>query len=175
MMSYSICARTIKENEAVRTRYCELGVWWMRRKKRRRHVVHSSKPITHPPTHPYKQILATREITPQVDLEEVEDIFDVLERQRQDRIEMGNLPRNADGEEVQPPPLPAALSRRFEVRLCPPSHMKAGSLREVRALDVGQLVKVKGMVTRTSDVKPLLTVSPSYPPIHLVLYGKCER
>lgn len=35
-----------------------------------------------------------------VDLEEVEDIFDVLERQRRDRIEMGNLPTGADGEPI---------------------------------------------------------------------------
>lgn len=28
----------------------------------------------------------------------------------------------------------------------------------MRALDVGRLVRVKGMITRASDVKPLLTV-----------------
>lgn len=30
-----------------------------------------------------------------------------------------------------PPELPAALTRRFEVRLLPPTNTKAGSLREV--------------------------------------------
>lgn len=46
------------------------------------------------------QILTEGAVQPQIDLEEVEDIFDVLERQRRDRIEMGNLPVGADGEPV---------------------------------------------------------------------------
>lgn len=44
--------------------------------------------------------MAEGTVTPQVDLEEVEDIFDVLERQRRDRIEMGNLPTGEDGEPI---------------------------------------------------------------------------
>jgi DNA replication licensing factor MCM7 len=54
---------------------------------------------------------------------------------------------------------PPALMRRFEVRLIPGIKMKALPIREVKANKVGNLVRIKGMVTRVSNVKPLITVA----------------
>ena len=48
--------------------------------------------------------------------------------------------------------------RRFEVSIIPHSDTQARKLREIKAVDIGHLVKVKGMVTRASDVKPQITV-----------------
>lgn len=47
---------------------------------------------------------------------------------------------------------------RYELRIVPPSGMKAEALREVRAGAVGQLVRIRAMVTRVSDVQPLVSV-----------------
>ena len=73
------------------------------------------------------------------------------------------------------------LSRRYELRLKPPSHLKSVPLRAIRAAgsraisrarvldsekcdahlscaDIGSLVKTKGIITRCSEVKPLVEV-----------------
>ncbi|CAI5709803.1 unnamed protein product [Peronospora destructor] len=54
---------------------------------------------------------------------------------------------------------PPALMRRFEVHLIPGVKLKAVPIRQVKAAKVGALVRIKGMVTRVSTVKPLLTVA----------------
>ncbi|CAI5715106.1 unnamed protein product [Peronospora effusa] len=54
---------------------------------------------------------------------------------------------------------PSALMRRFEVHLIPGVKLKAVPIRQVKAAKVGALVRIKGMVTRVSTVKPLLTVA----------------
>lgn len=36
---------------------------------------------------------------------------------------------------------------------------KAQALREVRACHIGQIVKVRGIITRCTDVKPLMQVA----------------
>lgn len=46
-----------------------------------------------------------------------------------DRHQLSNHTNNTITQ--APPELPAALTRRFEVRLLPPTNTKAGSLREV--------------------------------------------
>jgi DNA replication licensing factor MCM7 len=53
---------------------------------------------------------------------------------------------------------PAELRRRYEVRLIPVRDMAARSVREIKAKHIGQLVKLKALVTRVSDVKPLVKV-----------------
>ena len=47
---------------------------------------------------------------------------------------------------------------RYELRIVPPTTAKAEALREVRAGSVGQLVRIRAMVTRVSDVQPLVSV-----------------
>ena len=53
--------------------------------------------------------------------------------------------------------LPKALIRRFEVHFNMPFTMyKPISVRQLKASAIGQLVNIKGIVTRISEVKPLL-------------------
>lgn len=56
------------------------------------------------------------------------------------------------------PPPSFACRVRYELRIVPPSSIKAEALREVRAGAVGQLVRIRAMVTRVSDVQPLVSV-----------------
>jgi DNA replication licensing factor MCM7 len=55
--------------------------------------------------------------------------------------------------------MPADLNRRFYVNVIPQTTSKAKSIREIRAMDLGGLVSVRGIVTRVTDVKPLCTVA----------------
>jgi len=81
------------------------------------------------------------------------DVIDILKQQRQQ-----DLAEEYNGD---PPPdalgIPAKFLRRYEVAIVPPLTERPKKLREVKADDIGHLVKVKGMVTRTTDVKPKLT------------------
>ncbi|TRY54049.1 hypothetical protein DNTS_034760 [Danionella cerebrum] len=53
---------------------------------------------------------------------------------------------------------PAELMRRFEVYFRPPSTLKPVCVREVRASCIGSLVSIRGIVTRATDVKPMMSV-----------------
>jgi len=80
-----------------------------------------------------------------------------LERERQAAAEQ--LGEEA-ARKVDPTTLfPAALRRRFEVRLEASDSAKPSSLRDVRAGDVGHLVRVRCVVTRASEVRPLVRVA----------------
>eukprot|EP00850_Spirogloea_muscicola_P008010 SM000042S15277 [mRNA] locus=s42:148:3666:+ [translate_table: standard] len=97
---------------------------------------------------------AVDDLLPQPTVELVEeDICDVLLRQR-----TADNPDAAGGQDPLNQ-LPSELRRRFEVRLRPPALEKPRALREIRAEHIGHLVTVKGIVTRCSDVKPLLQVA----------------
>ena len=52
-----------------------------------------------------------------------------------------------------------ALFNRFEVQLIPMTKGDISSIRKIKAAQVGHLVRIKGMVTRVSDVKPMMTVA----------------
>ncbi|NWH74859.1 MCM7 factor, partial [Piaya cayana] len=54
---------------------------------------------------------------------------------------------------------PPELLRRFELYFHAPSTAKARVIREVRADSIGKLVTVRGIVTRVSEVKPLMVVA----------------
>ncbi|XP_064256745.1 LOW QUALITY PROTEIN: DNA replication licensing factor MCM7 [Passer domesticus] len=54
---------------------------------------------------------------------------------------------------------PPELLRRFELYFRAPSCSKALSPRELRAASIGALVTVQGIVTRASEVRPLLRVA----------------
>ncbi|XP_071656344.1 DNA replication licensing factor MCM7 isoform X3 [Patagioenas fasciata] len=54
---------------------------------------------------------------------------------------------------------PPELLRRFELYFRPPSACKPRVIREVRAASVGRLVTVRGIVTRVTDVQPMLLVA----------------
>ena len=116
--------------------------------------------------------------------EGTEDVFDVLMRQRQYAEEDNQqlratygLSATETGENVatQAPvtdstnQVPRDLLRRYEVKIRPPTGgsalgsakarmSKALPLRCVRASSIGQLVTVRGIATRISEVKPMLSV-----------------
>ena len=56
--------------------------------------------------------------------------------------------------------MPPALTRRYELLVEPPAKManKPLAVRAVKASKIGQLVTVRGIVTRVTDVKPMITV-----------------
>uniref|UniRef100_A0A1A9W3H0 DNA replication licensing factor MCM7 n=1 Tax=Glossina brevipalpis TaxID=37001 RepID=A0A1A9W3H0_9MUSC len=54
---------------------------------------------------------------------------------------------------------PPELMKRFEVAIKPPSHEKAHSIREIKAEHIGKLVTVRGIVTRSTEVKPMMVVA----------------
>ncbi|XP_058828306.1 DNA replication licensing factor Mcm7 [Topomyia yanbarensis] len=55
--------------------------------------------------------------------------------------------------------IPAELIKRFEVYFKAPSASKAVSIREVKADSIGKLVTLRGIVTRCTEVKPMMTVA----------------
>ncbi len=65
----------------------------------------------------------------------------------------------ASSSESRPADFPAELMRRYEIQIVPRTKMPARSLREVKASDIGHLVKIRGIVTRVSAVKPIVTVA----------------
>ncbi|CDH56297.1 dna replication licensing factor [Lichtheimia corymbifera JMRC:FSU:9682] len=56
-------------------------------------------------------------------------------------------------------PFPPALTRRYEVFIKPLSNSEALSVRQIKGNQLGNLVTVRGIVTRVSDVKPFLQVN----------------
>lgn len=54
---------------------------------------------------------------------------------------------------------PNELLRRFECYFKAPSDMKASSVRQIKARQIGKLVNVKGVVIRATEVKPMLSVA----------------
>ncbi|XP_072096820.1 DNA replication licensing factor MCM7 [Mobula birostris] len=54
---------------------------------------------------------------------------------------------------------PAELLRRFEVYFKHPSTMKPKVIRDVKADSIGKLVTVRGIVTRVTEVKPMMVVA----------------
>lgn len=88
---------------------------------------------------------------PNVEMKEG-DISDVWNNQREQRL---NSVRNSDDVSSG---FPTELTRRFEIRMIPRTTDKRHKLREIRAAEVGSLCSVKGIVTRVSDVQPLVRV-----------------
>jgi DNA replication licensing factor MCM7 len=82
------------------------------------------------------------------------DVFDILQSQRLAALQQAAGP---DGGPVESD-TPKILVRRFEVCILPSVTNKPKKLREIKAGDIGHLVKIKGMVIRSSDVKPQITV-----------------
>jgi DNA replication licensing factor MCM7 len=54
---------------------------------------------------------------------------------------------------------PPELMRRFEVNFKAPNLTKAVSVRDIKAEHIGKLVTVRGIVTRTTEVKPMMVVA----------------
>ncbi|KAI3787486.1 hypothetical protein L1987_41992 [Smallanthus sonchifolius] len=82
-----------------------------------------------------------------------DDDHDILMTQR---AEEGN--ENADGTDPRQR-MPPEIKRFYEVYIRASSRGQPFTIREVRASNIGQLVKISGIVTRCSDVKPLMKVA----------------
>ncbi|KAK9076542.1 hypothetical protein SSX86_004876 [Deinandra increscens subsp. villosa] len=82
-----------------------------------------------------------------------DDDHDILMTQR---AEEGN--ENADGTDPRQR-MPPEIKRFYEVYIRASAKGQPFTIREVRASNIGQLVKISGIVTRCSDVKPLMKVA----------------
>ena len=96
--------------------------------------------------------------------------FDVIMEQRrynlhvtsQIKLNQGIITREGAGTDANPVArIPAELERNYSAVLVPGEFSKKHILkmREVRAQNIGNLVTVKGIVTRASDVKPCMQVA----------------
>ncbi|XP_055530980.1 DNA replication licensing factor Mcm7 [Wyeomyia smithii] len=75
------------------------------------------------------------------------------------RLLMQARTRNPHEERDARNSIPAELIKRFEVYFKAPSLSKAVSIREVKAQSIGKLVTLRGIVTRCTEVKPMMTVA----------------
>ncbi|KAJ4838669.1 Mcm2-7 hexameric complex component [Turnera subulata] len=82
-----------------------------------------------------------------------DDDHDILMTQRTEE-------QTENGEGATPnQQIPQEVKRFFEVYIRAPSKGRPFTIREVRSSYIGQLVKISGIVTRCSDVKPLMQVA----------------
>merc|ERR1719378_1252742 len=70
-----------------------------------------------------------------------------------------NATADQNATRTTPNNFPAELMRRFEVYFKTPSADKVIPIRDVKAGQVGKLVNIKGIVTRATEVKPMMTVA----------------
>ncbi|KAE8009362.1 hypothetical protein FH972_005802 [Carpinus fangiana] len=82
-----------------------------------------------------------------------DDDHDILMTQRSDEG-----PENMDGSDPLQK-MPPEIKRYFEVYIRASSKGRPFTIREVKASYIGQLVRISGIVTRCSDVKPLMQVA----------------
>lgn len=88
--------------------------------------------------------------TPTKDISENDEVMDILLHQRRER--------NEQTEGLQEG-FPAHLLRRYTIYFEPLKSDVALAVREVRSTHLGKLITVRGIVTRVSEVKPLLLVN----------------
>ncbi|XP_074604581.1 minichromosome maintenance 7 [Brevipalpus obovatus] len=79
---------------------------------------------------------------------------------------------------------PPQLMRKFEVYFKAPTSQRPVSVREIKAQHIGKLVTVKGIITRCTDVRPMITVATytcdkcgneAYQPINSYSYMPIDR
>lgn len=86
-----------------------------------------------------------------VSLKNKYDVLDVIMHQRRER----NLMNEEAGEASFPP----LLTRRYNLYFRAPRSLPGLAVRQVKAVHLGKLISVRGIVTRVSEVKPLLLVN----------------
>ncbi|KAF5303013.1 hypothetical protein FQR65_LT08342 [Abscondita terminalis] len=84
---------------------------------------------------------------------------DALDVYIEHRLMMENRMRQPNDTRDPRNKYPPELMRRFEIYFRPMSLKKSLSIREVKAINVGKLVTIRGIVTRCTEVKPILCVS----------------
>lgn len=83
------------------------------------------------------------------------DVF-IAHRKFSEAIIRGTEPDLARRSENQ---IPAALRRRFEVLVKPQTDEQIIPIREIKADCIGHLISMKGVVTRCTEVKPMIQVA----------------
>ncbi|MBW0474531.1 hypothetical protein O181_014246 [Austropuccinia psidii MF-1] len=86
-----------------------------------------------------------------VALREKYDVLDVITHQRREK----NLTNEGAGEGTFPP----ILTRRYNLYFRAPRSSTTLAVRQVKAVHLGKLISIRGIVTRVSEVKPLLLVN----------------
>ncbi|GAA6055754.1 hypothetical protein JCM3770_006142 [Rhodotorula araucariae] len=96
---------------------------------------------------------AIDEVMPQntVDIGPKSDILDVMQYHRNNK--------NAQNEEAGQAVFPPQLLRRYNLYFRPLASEPVLAVRQVRGAHLGKLITVRGIVTRVSEVKPLLQVN----------------
>ncbi|KAF6143350.1 hypothetical protein GIB67_001294 [Kingdonia uniflora] len=82
-----------------------------------------------------------------------DDDHDILMTQRSEEAS-----ENTDGSDPNQR-MPPEIKRFYEVYIKASSKERPFSIREVKASDIGHLVRISGIITRCSDVKPLMQVA----------------
>ncbi|KAG6336325.1 hypothetical protein ID866_2774 [Astraeus odoratus] len=88
--------------------------------------------------------------TPTKDISDHDEVMDILLHQRRERNEQ------TEGHQEG---FPAHLLRRYTLYFEPLKSDVAMAVREVRSMHLGKLITVRGIITRVSEVKPLLLVN----------------
>ncbi|KAK6962409.1 DNA replication licensing factor mcm7 [Biomphalaria glabrata] len=103
---------------------------------------------------------AVHELLPEYKRKEVQnkDALDVYIEHRL-LMEQKNHPKESDATRDPRTRYPPELIRRYEIFFKAPSAQKFASIREIKASSIGKLVSVKGIVTRTTEVKPMMVVA----------------
>ncbi|PVZ97811.1 hypothetical protein BB558_004217 [Smittium angustum] len=101
---------------------------------------------------------------------EIDEVLDVILEQRRLRDQADNQRHESElqngvngdiqaGSAISPESFPAQLTRRYNVVFCPRKQSKIYSVREVGADKIGNLVTVRGIVTRVTEVRPFMSVA----------------
>ncbi|KIJ27820.1 hypothetical protein M422DRAFT_270920 [Sphaerobolus stellatus SS14] len=96
---------------------------------------------------------AVDELMPEAtrDISHYDEVIDVILHQRQEK--------SAQNQEEGRQGFPPALLRRYNLYFRPLLSDVAMAVREVKGVHLGKLITVRGIVTRVSEVKPLLLVN----------------
>ncbi|KAJ8087923.1 DNA replication licensing factor MCM7 [Marasmius tenuissimus] len=99
----------------------------------------------------FSDVIDTLMPAPTKDITEQDEVIDVVLHQRRER--------NARVDGGQDDGFPEHLLRRYNVYFKPLKSDIAMAVRDVRGADLGRLITVRGIVTRVSEVKPLLQIN----------------
>ncbi|KAG8855574.1 Mcm2-7 hexameric complex component [Serendipita sp. 411] len=88
---------------------------------------------------------------PTKDISHHDDVLDIIIHQRREK----NIANGQDGQNVFPP----MLTRRYNLYFRPIHNDPSMRVRDVKGAHLGHLITVRGIVTRVSEVKPLLLVN----------------
>ncbi|CAF0887928.1 unnamed protein product [Didymodactylos carnosus] len=111
-------------------------------------------------TRRYTQLFATviQEMLPEYKDQELKN-KDVLDVYIEHRILMEQRLHRQDEAHDKMNRYPDELMRRFEIYFKASTLSKYLSVRQVKAAHIGKLITVKGVVTRTTEVKPMISVA----------------